>query len=299
MELNGIYTALITPFNKDNSVNKNAYEQVINKVIQDEVHGVVVAGSTGENYSQTLEERINLIELTSKIINKRVSLIVGIGGVTRTEDSIVLGKKAKLVGADAIMISSPPYAVPTSKENAINSLIIDNAIDLPILLYNYPGRTGVHMDKEYLDIISVSNNFRWIKESSGELSRIDFLIKNYPNIKLCCGMDDQALEYFQAGVKSWVCAGSNFSATAHLALWKSFVVEKNLEKAKKIWSSMLPLMKQLEQGGKFIQSIKHGVSITGIDAGIPRLPLQPLDDNEKILIEKIITKMNNSIREIN
>ncbi len=299
MELNGIYTALITPFNKDNSVNKNAYEQVINKVIQDEVHGVVLAGSTGENYSQTLEERINLIELTSKIINKRVSLIVGIGGVTRTEDSIVLGKKAKLVGADAIMISSPPYAVPTSKENAINSLIIDNAIDLPILLYNYPGRTGVHMDKEYLDIISVSNNFRWIKESSGELSRIDFLIKNYPNIKLCCGMDDQALEYFQAGVKSWVCAGSNFSATAHLALWKSFVVEKNLEKAKKIWSSMLPLMKQLEQGGKFIQSIKHGVSITGIDAGIPRLPLQPLDDNEKILIEKIITKMNNSIREIN
>lgn len=299
MELNGIYTALITPFNKDNSVNKNAYEQVINKVIQDEVHGVVVAGSTGENYSQTLEERINLIELTSKIINKRVSLIVGIGGVTRTEDFIVLGKKAKLVGADAIMISSPPYAVPTSKENAINSLIIDNAIDLPILLYNYPGRTGVHMDKEYLDIISVSNNFRWIKESSGELSRIDFLIKNYPNIKLCCGMDDQALEYFQAGVKSWVCAGSNFSATAHLALWKSFVVEKNLEKAKKIWSSMLPLMKQLEQGGKFIQSIKHGVSITGIDAGIPRLPLQPLDDNEKILIEKIITKMNNSIREIN
>ncbi len=194
MELNGIYTALITPFNKDNSVNKNAYEQVINKVIQDEVHGVVVAGSTGENYSQTLEERINLIELTSKIINKRVSLIVGIGGVTRTEDSIVLGKKAKLVGADAIMISSPPYAVPTSKENAINSLIIDNAIDLPILLYNYPGRTGVHMDKEYLDIISVSNNFRWIKESSGELSRIDFLIKNYPNIKLCCGMDDQALD---------------------------------------------------------------------------------------------------------
>jgi len=299
MELNGIYTALITPFNKDNSVNKNAYEQVINKVIQDEVHGVVVAGSTGENYSQTLEERINLIELTSKIINKRVSLIVGIGGVTRTEDSIVLGKKAKLVGADAIMISSPPYAVPTSKENAINSLIIDNAIDLPILLYNYPGRTGVHMDKEYLDIISVSNNFRWIKESSGELSRIDFLIKNYPNIKLCCGMDDQAFEYFQAGVKSWVCAGSNFSATAHLALWKSFVVEKNLEKAKKIWSTMLPLMKQLEQGGKFIQSIKHGVSITGIDAGIPRLPLQPLDDNEKILIEKIITKMNNSIREIN
>lgn len=299
MELNGIYTALITPFNKDSTINKNAYEQIINKVIQEKVHGIVVAGSTGENYSQTLEERINLIELTSKIINKRISLIVGIGGVIRTEDSIVLGKKAKSVGADAVMISSPPYAVPTSKENGLNSLIIDNAIDLPILLYNYPGRTGVHMDKEYLDIVSVSKNFCAIKESSGELSRINFLIKNYPNIKLCCGMDDQAFEYFQAGVKSWVCAGSNFSAEAHLALWKSCVVEQNFEKAKKIWNLMLPLMKQLEQGGKFIQSIKHGVSIMGIDAGIPRLPLQPLNDNEKILIEKIITKMNNSIKEIN
>tara|TARA_B110000263_G_C15252499_1_gene484835 strand:- start:338 stop:1237 length:900 start_codon:yes stop_codon:yes gene_type:complete len=298
MKLNGIYTALITPYHNDYSINEKAYAEVINTIIEEGVHGVVVAGSTGENYTQTLEERIHLLKLSSEIIDKRVTFIAGTGGVIRTEDSIRIAQSAKSMNADAIMISSPPYAVPTNKENAIYATSIEQSVNLPVLLYNYPGRTSVHMDKEYLDIVSKSENFCGIKESSGEIDRIDFLIKKYPNIALCCGMDDQAYEYFQAGVKSWVCAGSNFSANAHIALWKTCVVEKNFNKGKKIWDAMLPLMKNLEQGGKFVQSIKHGVTIKGISAGIPRLPLQQLEKKEKKVLENIINKMNNTIKEI-
>ena len=298
MKLNGIYTALITPFKNNYAIDEKAYSEIINQVISEDVHGIVIAGSTGENYSQTLEERIHLIKLSSRIIDGRVSFIVGTGGVTRTEDSIAIAKEAKLNGADAIMISSPPYAVPTSKENAINAIEIDKSVNLPILLYNYPGRTSVNMDDDFLKQISKSKNFCGIKESSGQLDRIDFLIKKYPNIALCCGMDDQAYEYFKGGAKSWVCAGSNFAAGAHIALWKACVLENNFEKGKKIWNTMLPLMKHLEQGGKFIQSIKHGVSMRGINAGVPRLPLQPLDNNEKMNLEKIITNMNDRIKEI-
>ena len=76
------------------------------------------------------------------------------------------------------------------------------------------------------------------------------------------------------------------------------MVEKNFNKGKKIWDAMLPLMKNLEQGGKFVQSIKHGVTIKGISAGIPRLPLQQLDEKEKKELENIINKMNNTIKEI-
>ena len=233
MKFNGIYTALITPFNQDFTINENAYAILIDKIIAEGVHGIVVAGSTGENYSQTLEERIHLINLSAKLINKRVKLIIGTGGVLRIEDSIALGKKAKEIRADAIMISSPPYSLPTSKENALSSLAIDKATNLPILLYNYPGRTSVKMDKEYLDIISESKNFCAIKESSGEISRIEFLMNNYSNIDLCCGMDDQAFDFFKAGCKSWVCAGSNFSAIAHIKLWKACVIEKDFKKRSK------------------------------------------------------------------
>jgi 4-hydroxy-tetrahydrodipicolinate synthase len=180
MKLNGIYTALITPYNSNYSINEQALEKIINNIIEEGVHGIVLAGSTGENYSQTLDERIHLMKLCKKFIDKRVTLIVGTGAVTRTEDSINLGKEAKSVGADAIMISSPPYAVPTSRENALNALTIDKEVGLPILLYNYPGRTSIDMDKEFLDLVSKSKNFCGIKESSGEIEKIDFLMNNYP-----------------------------------------------------------------------------------------------------------------------
>ena len=298
MKFNGIYTALITPFNQDFTINENAYAILIDKIIAEGVHGIVVAGSTGENYSQTLEERIHLINLSAKLINKRVKLIIGTGGVLRIEDSIALGKKAKEIKADAIMISSPPYSVPTSKENALSSLAIDKATNLPILLYNYPGRTSVNMDKEYLDIISESKNFCAIKESSGEISRIEFLMNNYSNIDLCCGMDDQAFDFFKAGCKSWVCAGSNFSAIAHIKLWKAFVIEKDFKKGQSVWDAMKPLMINLEQGGKFIQSIKYGVDLKDIEAGPPRSPLLPLDEKEKNDLKNIINEMNNKINQI-
>jgi len=298
MKFNGIYTALITPFNQDFTINENAYAILIDKIIAEGVHGIVVAGSTGENYSQTLEERIHLINLSAKLINKRVKLIIGTGGVLRIEDSIALGKKAKEIRADAIMISSPPYSVPTSKENALSSLAIDKATNLPILLYNYPGRTSVNMDKEYLDIISVSKNFCAIKESSGEISRIEFLMNNYSNIDLCCGMDDQAFDFFKAGCKSWVCAGSNFSAIAHIKLWKACVIEKDFKKGQSVWDAMKPLMINLEQGGKFIQSIKYGVDLKDIEAGPPRSPLLPLDEKEKNDLKNIINEMNNKINQI-
>ena len=95
MELNGIYTALITPFNDDFSINEEEYQKVINQIIDEGVHGIVVAGSTGENYAQSLEERLQLADLSSKIVNNRVKLILGVGGFSRTEDSIIIGKKAK------------------------------------------------------------------------------------------------------------------------------------------------------------------------------------------------------------
>ena len=298
MKLNGIYTALITPYSSDYSINEQALEKVINKIIEEGVDGIVLAGSTGENYSQTLDERIHLINLTAELINKRVKLIIGTGGVLRIEDSIILGKKAKEIAADAIMISSPPYSVPTSKENALSALTIDKATNLPILLYNYPGRTSVNMDKEYLDIISESKNFCAIKESSGEIDRIDFLMNNYPNIDLCCGMDDQAFDFFKAGCKSWVCAGSNFAAIAHIKLWKTCVIDKDFEKGKRVWEAMKPLMTNLEQGGKFIQSIKYGVDLKDIVAGPPRSPLLPLDNNEQNDLKNIINEMNNKINQI-
>ena len=270
---------------------------MIEHLIASGVHGLIIAGTTGEYYAQSTEERIEMMKLAKDINNGRLPLIVGTGAI-RTEDAIVFAENAKAIGADAILVTTPPYAYPTAREIALHGLAIDRAAGLPIMLYNYPGRMSVNMDAETLDRLGKSPNFCAIKESSGDINRVHMLARDYPHIQLSCGMDDQALEFFAWGARSWVCAGSNFAPEAHIALYRACAVEGNFTKGRAIMSAMLPLMSVLEQGGKFVQSIKHGLTLRGIPAGPPRKPLQPLNKDDKRELEQVIRVMNTTIEQI-
>ena len=261
------------------------------------VHGIIVAGSTGEYYAQTDKERIWMMNRCAELIKGRLPMIVGTGAI-RTEDSIGFAKAAKAAGANGILISTPPYAYPTGREIALHALAIDRVANLPIMLYNYPGRMSVNMDEETLDRLGRSPNFCAIKESSGDINRIHMLARDYPHIALSCGMDDQALEFFAWGARSWVCAGSNFAPEAHIALYRACAVEGDFTKGREIMSAMLPLMSVLEQGGKFVQCIKHGLTLRGINAGPPRKPLHPLNKDDKRQLAEVIRTMNKTISNI-
>ena len=297
MKFKGIYTPVVTPYDEDFVCNEEALAETIEFLIKSGVNGLVIAGSTGEYYAQTMKERIKLMEICKNLIKSRLPMIVGTGAI-RTEDSIEYAKQAKRIGADALLVTTPPYAYPTGREIALHALAIDRAADLPIMLYNYPGRMSVNMDRDTLDRVGRSKNFCGIKESSGDINRLHMLARDYPHISLSCGMDDQALEFFAWGAESWVCAGSNFSPEAHIALYRACVLEKNFEKGRLIMTAMLPLMTVLEQGGKFVQSIKHGLTLRGIDAGPPRKPLQPLNKEDKRELREVITTMNKTISSI-
>lgn len=297
MQFEGIYTPLVTPYHADFSLNEAALSETVEMLIGAGVQGLIVAGTTGEYYAQTTDERLALITQVKGLIAGRVPMIVGTGAI-RTEDAIVFAKAAKAAQADAILVATPPYAYPTSREIALHALAIDRAANLPVMLYNYPGRMSVNMDEETLDRLGRSPNFCAIKESSGDINRLHMLARDYPHIALSCGMDDQALEFFAWGARSWVCAGSNFAPEAHIALYRACAVEGDFTKGRAIMSAMLPLMRVLEQGGKFIQCIKHGLSIRGIDAGPPRRPLQPLNKDDKRELEEVIRTMNTSLAAI-
>lgn len=297
MNFKGIYTPVITPYNKDYTIDYKGLETVIESLIKAGVHGLILAGTTGEYYAQEKHERLQLMPIFKDIINDRVPLIIGTGAI-RTEDSIEYAEAAAKAGADAILVATAPYAVPTERENALHALAIDRAADLPILLYNYPGRMGVSMEEEYLDRVGRSANFQAIKESSGDINRLHILAHDYPHIQLGCGMDDQALEFFVWGASFWVCAGSNFAPEAHIELYKACYIEGNYTKGRRIMNAMLPLMRVLEQGGKFIQCIKQGVSIRGLAAGPPRKPLQPLNKDDKRELEQVIRVLDLTMNHI-
>jgi len=297
MKFQGIITPVITPFKADGAIDLNAFAEQIDHLVAAGVHAIVSGGSTGEYYAQSLEERIDLARFARERTAGRVPLIVGTGAI-RQEDSIAVARAAREMGADAILIGSPPYAVPTERENALNALAIDRAADLPVMLYNYPGRMGVNMGAEFLDRVGRSRNFQAIKESSGDINRVHLLARDYPHIQMSCGMDDQALEFFAWGARSWVCAGSNFLPREHVALWHACAVEGDFDKGRRIMSAMMPLMRVLEQGGKFIQCVKHGVEMAGRRAGPPRPPLKALNKDDKRQLAQVVRVLKATVAEI-
>ena len=297
MQMEGIFTPIITPHHEDGSIDKEGFAGVVDFLIENKIACIITGGSTGEYYAQTFEERVEVMHLAKKAINGRVPLMVGVGS-TQTREAIELAQEAKNAGADSILINSPPYAVPNEMENAMHALKIDRAVNLPIMLYNYPHRTGTMMGAEYLDRVGRSPNFKAIKESSGDINQVHMLARDYPHITLGCGMDDQALEFFAWGAQVWVAGGSNFLPLEHYALYKACVLENDFNKGRRIMSALLPLMHVLEQGGKFVQTIKYGCELRGLKAGPPRDPLRPLRKEDKRALREVMTTLRATIARI-
>jgi 4-hydroxy-tetrahydrodipicolinate synthase len=275
MNFEGIYTPIITPFNADLSINFDELGRLVEFLINSGVNGIVVGGTTGEYYAETHEERRAIMDFVNNELRGRVPLIAGVGAI-RTEEAIDLALYAKSLKIEGLLVGSPPYAVPSEEENAAHALAISKAAHLPIMLYNYPGRTGANMGGKYLNMVSQDQNFCAIKESSGDINKLHDLVSMYPKMQISCGTDDQALEYFAWGAKSWVCGGSNFLPLEHKFLYETCVLNGEFNLGRKIMLALLPLLQFLEQGGKFVQSIKHGCNMNGFKSGSVRRPLLPL-----------------------
>lgn len=296
-KLQGIYTPVITPFHADGSIDYASLAELIERLVTAGVHGLISGGSTGENCAETVEERLEIGQFIVNQVKGRIPVFIGTGAL-RTPDSLALAKGARDMGATGILLGTPPYSVPTERENALNALAIDRVADLPIILYNYPGRMGVEMGREFLDRVGRSKNIIGIKESSGDINRVHLLARDYPHIQMSCGMDDQALEFFAWGAQSWICGGSNFLPEEHIALYETCVIKGDFAKGRRIMSAMLPLMRVLEQGGKFIQCIKHGVEVSGISAGPMRPPLKGLNKEERRELEQVIRTLKTAVAAI-
>lgn len=296
MKFEGIYTPAITPLAADGQIDHPAFAEVLEYLIASKVHGIIIGGSTGEYYAHTAQERFDLAAKAKDVINGRLPLIVGTGAI-RTEDSVAYAKAAKEIKADALLVGSPPYALPTQQEIADHVLAVDAAADLPIMLYNYPARMGVDMGEEFFAAVAGCKNIVAIKESSGSTGQLHRLACKHPRIALSCGWDDQALEFFAWGARSWVCAGSNFIPSEHVALYQACVVENDFAKGRRIMAAMMPLMDFLE-GGKFVQSIKYGCELAGLRSGGVRAPLKGLTEAEKAELKEIVSVLKREVAQI-
>jgi len=275
MQFEGIIPPIITPFHDDRSVNEKGFAEVVEYMIANGVGAIIVGGTTGEYYALTAEERVRQFHYAKDIIGGRVPMICGVNDIT-TDGAAEFAGAARDAGADALLMAAPYYSLPTERELASHCLAVDRAANLPIMLYNYPGRTGVMMGEEFLSRVGQSSNFQCIKEASGDINRVHLLARDFPHIQLSCGCEDQALEFYVWGATSWVTPMGNFFMEEVAAFHNVCTVEKDFVKARAMMSALLPLTSTIENGGKFGQCVKFAASYYGLPAGPVRPPLRPM-----------------------
>ncbi len=293
----GIIPPIITPFNDDMSIDEKGFSTVIEYMIAGGVHAIIVGGTTGENYTLNTHERIHQFGVARDIIDGRVPMVCGVNDMT-TESVCEIAKAAKANGADGILLAAPPYSLPTEKELAAHCLAVDRAANLPIMLYNYPGRTGVWMGEEFLTRVGQRNNFMSIKEASGDINRIHLLAREFPHISLSCGAEDQALEFFVWGATSWVTPMANFFCAELVHFYELCRFEKDFEAAREIMMALLPLTTVIEGGGKFAQAVKYCVEFEGLPAGPVRPPMRALKKEQKRALREVMETAKISLQAV-
>ncbi len=297
MKLEGIYVPIITPFAKDLSIDYEAYGKVIDWQIENGTHGIIVGGSTGEFFSLTDEERETQMRFAAERINGRIPLIAGVNDLL-ADRTYAHARIAREAGADALLVAAPPYSLPSQKELVAHCLKIDRIADLPIILYNYPGRTGVNMEEEFLERVAQSRNVIAIKESSGDIDRMHMLAREFPQLQLSAGAEHQVLEFFAWGARSWVSVVANFFPVEARRFYEICVLEGDFTTGREIMKALLPLMLCLEMGGKFLQSVKYACELMDRPGGAVRGPLAPMKKELRREVFQIVHTAHTTLQSI-
>lgn len=284
MKLTGVLPALVTPFDVDGKVDFTQLEKLLLKLRADGVKGWVPCGSTGEYNAMTAEERVSVLKFVADFATRDELLIAGTNGGS-TREVIEHTRRAHEIGYRAVLLSAPYYATPAPGELIAHYQSVLDAVDVEIVLYNYPPKVGVEVGLTVLDAFVNNPRVIGIKESSGQLLRaIDIRSRFGDRYQLVNGSDDQTLDFYLWGATSWICGPANCMAKACVDLVNT-IESGNWLAARDKAQAIYPAMSSLESG-KFIQKVKYGCELSGVPVGIGRKPLLALDAQEKAAFKK-------------
>ena len=279
----GCGTAIITPFNED-GVNFDEFKKLIEFQIQEGIDALIVCGTTGESSTMTVDERKQAIEFAVKTANKRVPIIAGTGG-NCTQSVIEFTKWAESVGVDGALIVTPYYNKTTQSGLIAHYSAIANSINLPIILYSVPSRTGVNIAPETCFELSKIPNIVAIKEASGNISEIAE-IKSLcrENLHIYSGNDDQIIPILSLGGLGVISVLSNVAPKYTHEMVANYFDGKIIE-ATDMQLDSIPLIKALFCEVNPIP-VKAALNMIGFNVGTPRLPLIEMSENGKARMEK-------------
>lgn len=285
----GCGTAIATPFT-ENGVNFDEFGKLIDFQIENNVDAIIVCGTTGESATMTDQERKETIKFAIQKVAKRTKVIVGTGS-NNTKAAVELSKFAQTEGADAILVVTPYYNKTTQKGLIKHYTEISNAVNIPIVLYNVPSRTGVNITPETCKELSKIENIVAIKEASGNISqvaKIASLCKE--DLDIYSGNDDQIIPILSLGGKGVISVLSNVMPKYTHEMTRRYF-DGEIRKATKMQLEVLDLIDALFKEVNPIP-VKYALNLMGYDFGYPRLPLIELSNENKKYMEEIMKKHN-------
>lgn len=270
MTFTGSIVAIITPF-RNGKVDEQALRDLIDWQIASGTDGIVPCGTSGESATLTYEEHNRVIEITVQTVKRRVPVIAGTGS-NSTEEAIALTRHAKEVGADGALLISPYYNKPTQEGLFLHHRAVAEAVDIPQILYNIPGRTAVNMTPQTVARLAKIKQIVGIKEGSGSLQQVSDIVHLCSDqFTVLAGDDALTLPMLAVGAKGVVTVTANV-APADMAGMIDAWAKGDLAKARQLHYKLYPLFQAL-----FLETnpipVKHAVALMGKASPELRLPL--------------------------
>ena len=283
----GSGVALITPFNNKNEINFEKLRELLEFHIANKTDAVIVTGTTGESSTMTDQEKLAVIKFSVETVNKRIPVIAGTGS-NNTKHAVEMSIKAQELGADGLLVVTPYYN--KGNENGIYNhyKLIAESVDIPVILYNVPGRTGVNLSINLLKKLAQIKNIIAIKEASGNISYAAEIAREVPELDIYSGNDDMTVPLLSLGGKGVISVSANIiPETVHNMTYAFF--ERDNDTARELQLKYNDLVNAL-----FIEvnpvPVKEAMNFLGYNVGECRLPLGEMSEENKNTLHRIIEK---------
>ena len=286
MKLAGIWPAIVTAFDEEQHVSEKNLKQLTDHLIGEGVHGLFILGTNGEFHTLTTEEKLLVARTVMEAADNRVPVMVGTGG-NSTKEVIDLSLQMKDLGADALSIITPYFIPITQEELAEHYEYIADAIEMPIMLYNIPSKTGMHIEPETVERLADHPYIIGIKDSSGKFGNIQAYIDvtKGKDFAVFAGTDSLILQTLQAGGKGAVAATANVLPKTVLDIYRH--AQEDTAAAEAAQKSLQPLRDTFAYG-TIPSSLKKAIQIKGFQVGDPRLPVKPVSEEALRKIENMM-----------
>lgn len=280
----GSGVAIVTPFHPDFTVNYEKLGELIEFQIQNGTDAIIICGTTGEASTLTDEEQLECVRYTVEKVAKRVPVIAGAGS-NHTDHGIELAKGCEQMGADGLLLVTPYYNKTTQKGLIAHYTAMAGAVNIPIILYNVPGRTGLNIAPQTCLALSKVPNIVGVKEASGNLSQIaEIAALCGPDFTIYSGNDDQVLPILSLGGKGVISVFANICPKESHEMVHHYL-SGNAPAATKIQLDSLHLMNALFCEVNPIP-VKAALNLMGYDVGRCKLPLVDMEDAHLELLKK-------------